>query len=162
MAADSDPESEVFEITDFTTASEWERFVSRVEEVLNDWKLTGNTARKVSSEKGEYTSGTWAEKSQEINFADFKFYISHYFLKQECEEDDGKENLEEDAIPLAMQDLLCMNNDFPPRAHCLVRWFGIREFVVISPGTNCEAVISESKCNLLLSSISISLANSGW
>ncbi|XP_063337894.1 rab3 GTPase-activating protein catalytic subunit isoform X1 [Pelmatolapia mariae] len=161
MAADSDPESEVFEITDFTTASEWERFVSRVEEVLNDWKLTGNTARKVSPEKGEYTSGTWGEKSQEINFADFKFYISHYFLKQECEEDDGKDNLEDDAIPLAMQDLLCMNNDFPPRAHCLVRWFGIREFVVISPGTNCEAIISESKCNLLLSSISISLANSG-
>uniref|UniRef100_A0A8I5KRB1 RAB3 GTPase activating protein catalytic subunit 1 n=1 Tax=Homo sapiens TaxID=9606 RepID=A0A8I5KRB1_HUMAN len=25
MAADSEPESEVFEITDFTTASEWER-----------------------------------------------------------------------------------------------------------------------------------------
>lgn len=40
--------------------------------------------------------------------------------------------------------------------------YGIREFVVISPGTNCEAIISESKCNLLLSSISISLANSGW
>uniref|UniRef100_A0A3P8N7P1 Rab3 GTPase-activating protein catalytic subunit n=1 Tax=Astatotilapia calliptera TaxID=8154 RepID=A0A3P8N7P1_ASTCA len=55
MAADSDPESEVFEITDFTTASEWERFVSRVEEVLNDWKLTGNTARKVSSEKVFFT-----------------------------------------------------------------------------------------------------------
>lgn len=27
-----------------------------------------------------------------------------------------------DTFPLAMQDLLCMNNDFPPRAHCLVRW----------------------------------------
>lgn len=40
--------------------------------------------------------------------------------------------------------------------------YGIREFVVITPGTNCEAIISESKCNLLLSSISISLANSGW
>uniref|UniRef100_A0A8C6LHZ2 Rab3 GTPase-activating protein catalytic subunit n=1 Tax=Nothobranchius furzeri TaxID=105023 RepID=A0A8C6LHZ2_NOTFU len=40
MAADNDLESEVFEITDFTTASEWERFVSRVEEVLTGWKLT--------------------------------------------------------------------------------------------------------------------------
>ena len=30
-----------------------------------------------------------------------------------------------DAFPLAMQDLLCMNNDFPPRAHCLVRWWVI-------------------------------------
>ncbi|KAK3568274.1 hypothetical protein QTP86_002770 [Hemibagrus guttatus] len=60
-----------------------------------------------------------------------------------------------------MQDLLCMNNDFPPRAHCLVRWYGVREFVVISPGANCEAIISESKCNLLLSSVSIALGNTG-
>ncbi|XP_032358737.1 rab3 GTPase-activating protein catalytic subunit isoform X2 [Etheostoma spectabile] len=161
MAADSDPESEVFEITDFTTASDWERFVSRVEEVLNDWKLIGNSSGYVTPEKGEYTSGTWEEKSQDIHFADFKFYITHYFLKQECEKDNGKDKLEEDAYPSAMQDLLCMNNDFPPRAHCLVRWYGIREFVVISPGTNCEAIVSESKCNLLLSSVSISLANSG-
>ncbi|KAK6315385.1 hypothetical protein J4Q44_G00149140 [Coregonus suidteri] len=63
---------------------------------------------------------------------------------------------------MAMQDLLCMNNDFPPRAHCLIRWYGMCEFVVISPGTSCEAVISESKCNLLLSSVSISMANTGW
>lgn len=42
------------------------------------------------------------------------------------------------------------------------RRFGVREFVVISPGTNCEAIVSESKCNLLLSSVSIALANTGW
>ncbi|KAL7866119.1 hypothetical protein SRHO_G00113660 [Serrasalmus rhombeus] len=160
MAADSDPESEVFEITDFTTASEWERFVSRVEEVLNDWKLIGSNVGK-PPEKGEYTSGTWEENSREINFADFKFSITHHYLKQESVESEGKEDGEEDAFPLAMQDLLCMNNDFPPRAHCLVRWYGVREFVVISPGANCEAVISESKCNLLLSSVSIALANTG-
>lgn len=45
---------------------------------------------------------------------------------------------------------------------CLWDRYGIQEFVVISPGTTCEAIISESKCNLLLSSISMSLANSGW
>ncbi|KAK2910702.1 hypothetical protein Q8A73_008417 [Channa argus] len=161
MAADSDPESEVFEITDFTTASEWERFVSRVEEVLNDWKLIGTSARNVPLEKGAYTSGTWEEKSQDIHFADFRFYITHHFFKQEFETDDEKDKFEEDAFPVAMQDLMCMNNDFPSRAHCLVRWYGLREFLVITPGTNCEAIISESKCNLLLSSISISLANSG-
>lgn len=162
MAADNDPESEVFEITDFTTASEWERFVSRVEEVLNDWKLIGGTAGK-PPQKGEYTSGTWEEKSRDINFADFKFSITHHYLKRDCAaESEGKEDDgEEDAFPLAMQDLLCMNNDFPPRAHCLVRWFGMREFVVISPGANCEAIISESKCSLLLSSVSIALGNTG-
>uniref|UniRef100_A0A3Q3MHA5 Rab3 GTPase-activating protein catalytic subunit n=1 Tax=Labrus bergylta TaxID=56723 RepID=A0A3Q3MHA5_9LABR len=51
MAADNDPETEVFEITDFTTASEWERFVSRVEEVLNDWKLIGNSAGRSPPDK---------------------------------------------------------------------------------------------------------------
>ncbi|XP_006011569.1 rab3 GTPase-activating protein catalytic subunit isoform X2 [Latimeria chalumnae] len=60
-----------------------------------------------------------------------------------------------------MQDMLCMNNDFPPRAHCLVRWYGLRELVVIAPAANSDAVISESKCNLLLSSISIALGNTG-
>ncbi|CAN2390051.1 Rab3 GTPase-activating protein catalytic subunit [Pristimantis euphronides] len=59
-----------------------------------------------------------------------------------------------------MQDLLGTNNDFPPIAHCLVRWYGLREFVVISPAAN-DAVISESKCNLLLSSVSIALGNTG-
>ncbi|XP_072328728.1 rab3 GTPase-activating protein catalytic subunit isoform X4 [Scyliorhinus torazame] len=161
MAADSDPESEVFEITDFTTASEWERFVSKIEEVLNNWKLIGSTA-KIPLEKGELTSGVWEEKSDEISFADYKFSITHHYLKQEALTDkEFKVESEEDALPEAMQDLLSMNNDFPPRAHCLVRWYGLREFVVISPAASSDAVISESKCNILLSSISIALGNTG-
>ncbi|XP_041120289.1 rab3 GTPase-activating protein catalytic subunit-like [Polyodon spathula] len=160
MAADSDPESEVFEITDFTTASEWERFASKVEEVLNDWKLIGSSVHK-PLEKGEYNSGTWKEKTEEISFADYKFTVTHHYLKKESPNGEEKEEPEEDAFPTAMQDLLCMNNDFPPRAHCLVRWYGVREFVVISPGANNDAIISESKCNLLLSSVSIALGNTG-
>ncbi|KAH0621359.1 hypothetical protein JD844_022543 [Phrynosoma platyrhinos] len=160
MAADSEPESEVFEITDFTTASEWERFISRVEEVLNDWKLIGVSSGK-PLEKGVYTTETWEEKSDEIAFADFRFSVTHHYLVQESSEKEAKEELVEDALPVAMQDLLCMNNDFPPRAHCLVRWYGLREFVVIAPGANNDAILSESKCNLLLSSVSIALGNTG-
>nr|XP_061799403.1 rab3 GTPase-activating protein catalytic subunit-like [Nerophis lumbriciformis] len=160
MAAVTDSDSEVFEITDFTTASDWERFVSRVEEVLNEWKLSGNSTGKSSKERGDYSSGTWEERSQEINFVDFKFSITHYAFVQE-HENNSNDELEEATFPIAMQDLLCTYNDFPPRAHCLVRWYGIREFIVISPGANVEAIISESKCNLLLSSISVSLVNSG-
>ncbi|XP_071978369.1 rab3 GTPase-activating protein catalytic subunit isoform X3 [Engystomops pustulosus] len=159
MAADSDPESEVFEITDFTTASEWERFVSKVEEVLNDWKLIGVSPKK-NPEKGEYTSGVWEEKADEVLFADFKFSLKHHYLVQDSGERDEKEDEVEDTLPVSMQDLLCTNNDFPPIAHCLVRWYGLREFVVISPAAN-DAVISESKCNLLLSSVSIALGNTG-
>ncbi|KAM4868133.1 rab3 GTPase-activating protein catalytic subunit isoform X4 [Urocitellus parryii] len=160
MAADSEPESEVFEITDFTTASEWERFISKVEEVLNDWKLIGNSLGR-PLEKGIFTSGTWEEKSDEISFADFKFSVTHHYLVQESVDKEGRDEILEDAIPQSMQDLLCMNNDFPPRAHCLVRWYGLREFVVIAPAAHSDAVLSESKCNLLLSSVSIALGNTG-
>ncbi|MGH0151150.1 UNVERIFIED_CONTAM: hypothetical protein FKN15_042093 [Acipenser sinensis] len=110
---------------------------------------------------GEFHSGTWEEKTEEISFADYKFTVTHHYLKEESPDGEEKEEPEEDAFPAAMQDLLCMNNDFPPRAHCLVRWYGVREFVVISPGANNDAIISESKCNLLLSSVSIALGNTG-
>ncbi|KAG8508882.1 Rab3 GTPase-activating protein catalytic subunit, partial [Galemys pyrenaicus] len=70
---------------------------------------------------GVFTSGTWEEKSDEIFFADFKFSVTHHYLVQESTDKEGKDELLEDAIPQSMQDLLCMNNDFPPRAHCLWR-----------------------------------------
>ncbi|XP_078084244.1 rab3 GTPase-activating protein catalytic subunit isoform X10 [Mustelus asterias] len=137
------------------------QFVSKIEEVLNNWKLIGSTAKK-PLEKGELTSGVWEEKSDEISFADYKFSITHHYLKQESLTDkEIKEESEEDALPETMQDLLSMNNDFPPRAHCLVRWYGLREFVIISPAASNDAVVSESKCNILLSSISIALGNTG-
>ncbi|KAK1336993.1 hypothetical protein QTO34_003035 [Cnephaeus nilssonii] len=111
--------------------------------------------------KGIFTSGTWEEKSDEIFFADFKFSVTHHYLVQESIDKEGKDEVLEDVLPQSMQDLLCMNNDFPPRAHCLVRWYGLREFVVLAPAANSDAVLSESKCNLLLSSVSIALGNTG-
>lgn len=30
---------EIFDINDFTTASDWERFVVQVEEIITEWKL---------------------------------------------------------------------------------------------------------------------------
>ena len=44
MVVDIEPESKVFEIT----ASEWERFISKVEEVLNDWKLIEHSGKTTS------------------------------------------------------------------------------------------------------------------
>ena len=33
---------EIFDINDFTTASDWERFVVNLEELINEWKLNSN------------------------------------------------------------------------------------------------------------------------
>ncbi|KAL8588274.1 hypothetical protein ACOMHN_008577 [Nucella lapillus] len=52
MAAEED--GDVFEITDFTTASDWERFIARLEEVLHEWKLV-NRDPLPNAVKGKFT-----------------------------------------------------------------------------------------------------------
>ncbi len=64
--------------------------------------------------------------------------------------------------PPIWQDLLSLENDFPSRAHCLARWFGLRDFVVLSPASQSDSINTESRANILLSSISIALGNTSW
>ncbi|XP_053386615.1 rab3 GTPase-activating protein catalytic subunit-like [Mercenaria mercenaria] len=167
MAADDD--AEVFEITDFTTASEWERFISRVEEILHEWKLVSSPPR-LPAPKGAYTNGTWEEKTEELTFANFKFSLTHSWLKskdEKTEKSAEKESGEEDddndreITPTVYGDLMNMDNDFPSRAHCICRWYGLQDFVTLSPANNTEAVLGESKAKLLLSSVNIALTDAG-
>lgn len=79
MVVDSEFEFEVFEIMDFIIVLEWERFIFKVEEVLNDWKLIGNFLGKLF-EKGIFIFGIWEEKLDEIFFVDFKFLVIYYYF----------------------------------------------------------------------------------
>ncbi|XP_071792280.1 rab3 GTPase-activating protein catalytic subunit-like isoform X2 [Asterias amurensis] len=157
--ADDVEESEVFEITDFTTASDWERFIARLEQIIHDWKLT-TYVRGPPLKKGEVSSGEWEETTESINFATVHFAVTRHQLKQEpATEQTSQPEEHEDVLPQAMEDMLQMENDFPPRAHCISRWYGLRHFVVLSPVDNCDAVLSESKINMLLSSMAIAVNN---
>ena len=64
-----------------------------------------------------------------------------------------------EVIPLIWQDMMSSENDFPGRCHCLCRWYGLRDFVVLAPASNMEDILSESRANLLMSSIAIALHN---
>lgn len=65
-------------------------------------------------------------------------------------------------MPIAFEDGMSSANDFPSRAHPIVRFYGLREFIVISPSGNTEAITSEDKLKLLLSSAAIALNNTQW
>ncbi|EDO49526.1 predicted protein, partial [Nematostella vectensis] len=151
-------ESEVFEITDFTTASEWERFIARLEEVLHEWMLAGGSHRTSSTSVVIYREGTWAFVQENINFANFSFNIAYHYLKTRKSGTSRTSN--EDSLPATVMDMFDMEFDFPPRVHCLSRWFGLKEFIVLSPAQNTEAIDNESRCHLLLSSIAIAFNNS--
>lgn len=167
--ASVDDEADVFEITDFTTASEWERFIARIEEILHEWKLVNHEPRTPAL-KDQYAHGTWADKSEELIFADYKFVLSYVYLKthedtaSETSSTTKKESSEdiddEHKSPTVFFDLMNFENDFPSRAHYLCRWYGLQEFVTISPANEKQPIESESRSKLLLSSVAIAFGNS--
>lgn len=66
----------MFEIVDFTSASEWEVFTSKLEEVLLSWQLSLKDKEEVPCPVN--VNGTWKSESADINFAGMFFmYCSH-------------------------------------------------------------------------------------
>ncbi|XP_046346291.1 rab3 GTPase-activating protein catalytic subunit-like [Haliotis rufescens] len=167
----ADEDADVFEITDFTTASDWERFIARFEEIIHEWKLA-NRPPLPPAPKDEYSNGAWDERTEELQFADFKFKITHKFLKscvvttegRSSEEKDGAQDNDDtedfdEKTPTVYSDLMNLDNDFPSRAHPLCRWYGLQEFLTLSPAANNEIIDTESRTKLLLSSASIAMSN---
>ncbi|GFN74143.1 hypothetical protein PoB_000064900 [Plakobranchus ocellatus] len=162
-------EADVFEITDFTTASDWERFIARLEEILHEWKLVNHRPCPPAL-KNQYATGSWAEKSEEVVFADFRFSLSYLCLKrnENLESETGKQakkfeddDVDEDHMtPTVFIDLMNFENDFPSRAHFLCRWYGLQEFLTLVPVSEKQCIETESRARLLLSSASIALGNS--
>ena len=44
----------------------------------------------------------------------------------------------------------------------LSHWYGLREFIILSPKRNNDAITDEDRANLLLSSTAIAVSNVGW
>ncbi|KAL1434293.1 hypothetical protein MTO96_011921 [Rhipicephalus appendiculatus] len=154
---DEDPD--LYEITDFTTSTEWERFIASVEAVIHEWKLT--TLRTLEPLKeGELSGTNWKTCSEDIKFASFAFKITRHYLQEASRSLDESQHLEDEPAPFALEDMMTLGNDFPPRAHYLVRWFGLRDFLVIAPSSEEEAISSEDRTKLLVSSVSVALNNS--
>ncbi len=71
--------------------------------------------------------------------------------------------------PKSMADLLSKTNDFKAinfskavETPQLAYWYGISQFVTICPTRDSYSIEHESKANLILSSVSIAINNSGW
>lgn len=81
----------------------------------------------------------------------------YFFIIPEYDNDEEAEKL-----PLALDDLMNRENDFPARAHCLVRWYGLREFITICPVNPNNPILCPSKSKLLLSSVTVAANNTNW
>lgn len=180
----------VFEITDHTTASDWERFIASLEEILTDLSLQKQSEDVKAYQElpsGSISKGPWHERHEVLRFGNVNFDLKYQYLKDndlstptalqdvtddtstQCRDDEDANSLGEQDdkdfdvyelpknTPECVRDLVSTTNDFASRAHCLVRWYNLRRFIILSP--RGDTILSEDKVKLLLSSASVALSN---
>ncbi|XP_076182491.1 RAB3 GTPase activating protein subunit 1 isoform X2 [Ptiloglossa arizonensis] len=153
-------EIEDFYHHDFTTASEWEVFIARLEEIMHEWKLC-NTKIGRSLKSGDFIKCQWEKNTEKLHFADAEFVLKHYKLKLEDNDKDSSLDESEDEQVQCQKDALNTSNDFARinGDHLEIpRYYGVREFLVLKSAKQ-ESVRDETKLRILLSSFAIAATN---
>ncbi|XP_017758239.1 PREDICTED: rab3 GTPase-activating protein catalytic subunit isoform X2 [Eufriesea mexicana] len=153
-------EIEDFYHHDFTTASEWEVFIARLEEIIHEWKLS-NTKIGPCLKSGDFVNFPWEENSEKLYFAGVEFTLKYFKLKLEDNDTDNTLEESEEEKVQCHRDALNALNDFArvDGNHLeIVRYYGIREFLVLQ-STKKDSVMDETKIKILLSSLTIATTN---
>ena len=137
------PESDVFEITDFTNATEWETFTTKLENILYS---LGVTNKQREDEDSFGLTGDEHVSTHEVDLRSHKFDVSLL-----CAKSAGDNSVDDVQFILGDEE-----HDFPTRSHCLTRWFGLKKFVIMSPaGDSPFSVTDLSLATQLLSSLAL-------
>lgn len=146
---------------DFTTASEWEIFISRIEEVIREWKIDESKG----CDKETQLQGQWLSKTENILFADIKFQLTLYkhkslIIPSQSEIDEDEESEEKKPKnPIDTDfDFILEDGDDSNLDKCIATWYGLKEYFVLTTREN-SVIISPSRIKILLSSATIALAN---
>jgi len=151
------PATDVFEIEDFTAATDWENFMDQLEDILRAWKLCG--ARPPSALKPG-SRVEWKQKTAELFYLDFPFAIK--LFKAVDNEDMGaeigpsKDNSHSESR--VMEDLACGNFDFVNVGPVPGTLFGFTEMLIISPAGK-EILGNETRAGQVLGAVNIAVHN---
>lgn len=156
---------------DFTTASEWEVFTARLEEIFHEWKLPYADVDDEPLEENQLSFCDWIRQNEIIKFADVEINVTRYCAtlpsKNGNANDDVQTGVERQLNDnrkcqafidiMAMTNTYCLLDDkFNDTIHPLARWYGLRDFVVISPVH--KAITNTNQIQIILSSIHIAVA----
>lgn len=140
---------------DFTTVSEWEVFIARIEEILNEWRLS-----KPKIPKHQQFTKKWIGKSEEISFQGLKFKLSYHVLEPLV----GVDNVEETDDKFLHNEL--QNGIWDATSHFMDEddgspfpvssWFGLKRYLMMCPEF---PLVDGSVIKIVMSSINIAFAN---
>eukprot|EP01083_Nonionella_stella_P075106 203968_1 len=166
---------DVFEIEDFTTATEWESFISAIENQLHAWNLADNPLESTSYEhnptvtkaNGSTVASGGSQSHEAMQYTGVthgpdKYILEwHYLEDSECE--DGQNVPEERILPgqeyflTAMRELVSRRRFHTFDGHDLRKWFGLSAFIVLRPHDN--RFLTDSESRMMLSSLVIAADN---
>lgn len=168
------PNEEVFDDDfyqeDFSTASEWEVFVSRLSDLLEkNYDSVEDEGLKLRN--NELSLCEWIEESDEILFNDFDLVVTRFKAKIMAREGDGKSvnqvflDLNSIENNFCLLDLNYLKGDYEvlnapkfPTIHPIAVYYGLRDFIVIRSKRRSLTDISQIK--LLQSSLSLAVNES--
>lgn len=182
MAEEINTETDPFN-QDFTTATRFEVFCSRLEEIIHDWKLPYKKQCAGKLPPNALSVNEWETKEELVTFDGMELKVTLYTVKladtdkqddlspesaRRMSVDVGEKALTEKS-PLAISsecqafvDLMSLDNNWCTldeqsnlNIHPLSRWYGLRQFVVI--GMVAGVAINENQRRILLSSIHMAI-----
>lgn len=164
---------------DFTTATRWEVFCARLEEIINDWKLP---YKKQSTDKltsNALSLNEWEIKEELVTYDGIELKVTLHTVKLSVDDDKSDDDTSESAnVELleksahsksssmlmidsecqAFVDLMSLENNWcildensSVNIHPLARWYGLRQFIVVA--TVGGSTLNENQRRVLLSSI---------
>lgn len=150
---------------DFTTASEWEIFNARLEEIFHEWKLPYvEIGENLTRNQLSYCE--WEITNENVFFADVELNVTRYRAKI----DEELNRVEHDKIKetgtcqtfidlISTENNYCLQDEKSDNSiHPLARWYGLRDFVIVSPVK--KSISNESQIRILSSSIHIAVSES--
>ncbi|UXI22605.1 methylglutaconyl-CoA hydratase-like [Sarcoptes scabiei] len=179
-------DEEIFEINDYSTSSDWERFISDLEEILTLWNLNNNisgehdsvpidtTSLEHSSPSITKSSQTnnnevnskfladhhrWQQKQESIRFGKVSFSLQYFYFKKNSPEHSLNQTESSNlflGFNEAWRNMNSIQNDWPASGHPLVRYYGLTQFLVLSP-LNGETISTEDRARHLIGSAAIAL-----
>lgn len=157
-----------FYTEDFSTASEWEAFVSKLSDLLENYEFVSEEPLTTH----QLSLCEWNEVREEVLFNDFDLYVTRYKAVIPAKDDATKV-----AHTQVFQDLISTENDYclldtnylkhdyevlnaprPPNIHPIAVWYGLRDFVVIR--NKRRPLNDTSQIKLLQSSMNLAVFDS--
>ena len=165
------PAKDVFEINDFTAATEWENFIDDIENVFRKWKICQTQSDVKELSRNDFLNFKWKCRKEKLEFYNFPFVLFHYKLDDAAGSEeviDSDEDIRKDVMDQETNstnqmnvDIMSCASDFCPVGPKSAILFGLREVLVLGPDTNTndDVLGNDTRAKMVVGAVNIALHN---